>query len=62
MWIESGMLTHYRLGSKGSRGRIRIAEGDLDAFLASMRKEGGQASMPAAKIKRVKLAHLHLPS
>jgi excisionase family DNA binding protein len=61
-WVESGMLSHYRLGRRpGSRGCIRIAEADLDAFLASMRKEGGQASMPAKKvIPTVRLKHLQL--
>ncbi len=65
VWIESGMLAHYRLGSKGSRGRIRIAEADLDVFLASMRcegkqGEGRQVKRPANPGRPFKLQHIRI--
>lgn len=35
-----GALPHIRLGRPGSRGCIRIAEVDIDAFLASQKVPG----------------------
>jgi excisionase family DNA binding protein len=50
-WIAAGLLAHHRLGLPGKRGCIRIAEADLDAFLAGRRREGRQegAPLPAAR-------------
>jgi excisionase family DNA binding protein len=36
-WCEEGRLPHYRLGGRGRRGRILIDEGDLEAFLESLK-------------------------
>jgi excisionase family DNA binding protein len=44
-WVGSGELAHYRLGREGRRGAIRIAQADLDAFLATRRV--GAAPQPA---------------
>lgn len=49
-WIADGSLPHYRLGRKGSRGKIAIAVEDLDGLLASFRvssREPVPASPPA---------------
>ena len=63
-WISDKMLAHYRVGRPGSRGSIRIAEADLDAFLASLKREGRQPSSPppAPKPHRITLQNLRLPS
>ncbi len=47
-WIAAGALAHYRLGRPGRRGAIRIAEDDLLAFLASLKKEGRRPAPRAA--------------
>lgn len=39
-WCSAGLLSHHRLGLPGHRGSIRIAEADLDEFLASRKREG----------------------
>jgi excisionase family DNA binding protein len=36
-WCDEGRLAHYRLGSRGRRGKIVILATDLDAFLESCR-------------------------
>jgi excisionase family DNA binding protein len=58
-WCSSGMLTHFRLGAHGKRGSIRIAEVDLDAFLAA-RREGGWhlVAPPSQKSRPLVLKHL----
>jgi hypothetical protein len=38
-WIADGTLPHYRLGKKGTRGKIVIAVEDLDGVLANFRVE-----------------------
>lgn len=38
-WVESRLISHFRLGGKGKRGVIRIDEKDLDSFLVSCRVE-----------------------
>jgi excisionase family DNA binding protein len=48
-WCNSGVLPHVRLGGKGRRGTIRVAEADLEAFLDSRRgEERPSRPMPAA--------------
>jgi len=61
-WITSRCLPHFRLGAKGRRGAIRIAEADLAAFLESM-KVGVQAvQTPTPRpARKLKLKHLTLP-
>src|SRR5215510_2503015 len=50
-WVSSGLLAHFRLGAKGRRGKIAIAEADLDALLASLRVEAkGSAVVPVPQL------------
>ncbi len=60
VWVESGVLTHYRMGKPGSRGSIRIAEDDLDVFLQSMKKENGTEMTSPPRKRKVILKHLKL--
>jgi excisionase family DNA binding protein len=61
-WCRSGMLPHFRLGATGKRGGIRIAEADLDGFLAEFKREGRRETPPPPRAKAHRLTHLHLPS
>lgn len=61
-WVASGELSHFRLGAKGRRGKVAIAEADLDAFLASRKREGRRETPPPPKRQPTRLKHLHLPS
>lgn len=36
-WVAMKLLPHFRLGAAGKRGKIGIAEEDLDAFLKAHR-------------------------
>jgi excisionase family DNA binding protein len=36
-WVASGKLPHSRVGTLGKRGKIVIAEEDLDGFLANFK-------------------------
>jgi excisionase family DNA binding protein len=58
-WCGQG-LTHYRMGAKGRRGCIRIAEADLAAWLEKLKTQKGQEDVkpPAPKIQPLKLHHL----
>jgi excisionase family DNA binding protein len=57
------ILPHIRIGKPGTRGCIRIEEADLDAFLASRKREGQRTEPPPSpKQQPIKLKHLHLPS
>jgi excisionase family DNA binding protein len=38
-WVSSGQLPHSRVGTLGKRGKILIAEEDLDGFLANFKVE-----------------------
>jgi len=59
--VASGVLPHYRIGKTGSRGAIRIEAADLDAFLASLRREKEpEAVKPPARNSKVILKHLKL--
>lgn len=55
-WIAAGLLPHYRLGSPGRRGGIRVAEADLDALLAS--RKAGAVAPPPPPVKRTPLKHI----
>jgi excisionase family DNA binding protein len=62
-WVASGALGHFRLGGKGRRGAIRVAEADLEVFLASQKREGQQEAPlppPAVPRPKPKLRHLSL--
>ena len=62
LWVESHQLAHYRIGATGKRGHIRIAETDLEAFLASMKCGlAKEAVKPSDSRRRIKLEHLQLP-
>lgn len=39
-WIRDRALPHYRVGAKGKRGKIVVAQEDLDEFLALFRVLG----------------------
>ncbi|HEV3440672.1 MAG TPA: helix-turn-helix domain-containing protein [Gemmata sp.] len=53
-WCQDRVLVHYRLGRPGKRGRIRIEECDLDAFLETCKRDGEQPSAPLT-LKHIKL-------
>jgi len=57
-----GSLPHVRIGRPGSRGCIRIADADIDSFLASQ-KIGGEAPARAAPRQQKKLfKHVVIPN
>jgi excisionase family DNA binding protein len=60
-WVESRQLAHYRVGAKGRRGAIRIAEADLAAFMEGLKvpaaAEEKRQAPPAPKPK-LKLKHV----
>lgn len=57
-----GLLSHVRIGRPGSRGCIRIADTDIDAFLTSQ-KVGGEAPArtPPRQQKKV-FKHVVIPN
>jgi excisionase family DNA binding protein len=59
-WIESGMLSCYRLGAKGRRGKILIAIADLDAFLAQCRVEAAKPKPPPCPKPRQVFKHVRV--
>ncbi len=61
--VNSGVLPHYRIGKKGCRGAIRIAEADLESYLASLRRgDGPKESVPPTQKRKIVLKHLTLKS
>lgn len=54
-WCSQGLLTHYRFGKKGRRGKVTIEDSDLDAFLASCRK-AARPQGDAPPLRHIKLA------
>ena len=61
-WVASGMLTHYRMGRAGSRGGVRVAEADLEAFLLTLRQgpEPRKANPPAPNPSKRRFKHLSI--
>lgn len=55
-WVQDGLLPHYRVGRKGRRGSIRIAEEDLNALLATFKV--GAVPPPPALPKQSSFKHL----
>lgn len=55
-----GSLPHVRIGRPGSRGCIRLAEADIEAFLASQKVGGSAPSRPPPKEKKV-FKHVVIP-
>ena len=61
VWVQLGVLAHYRVGRPGTRGAIRVAEADLQAFLASLKKEKRpEATPPTPKPSKRKSAFRHI--
>lgn len=54
-WCEDHVLPHYRMGSKGKRGKILIEETVLDAFLKSRKVESGTGDTSALDLKHITL-------
>ena len=46
-WCAEGHLPHYRVGTRGRRGKILIAPEDLDAFMESMKVSSPRPSPPS---------------
>jgi excisionase family DNA binding protein len=59
-WVAGGLLAHHRLGRPGRRGCIRVAQADLDAFLAAQRREGAAPAAAPPRKPPVRLRHLDL--
>ena len=59
-WVESRQLPHYRAGAKGKRGKILIAEADLNAFWESLKVAAAtcEKKMPPPPMPQVKLKHV----
>jgi excisionase family DNA binding protein len=57
----SGSLPHVRIGRPGSRGCIRLTEGDIQEFLDSQKVGGKAATRPPPKQKRV-FKHVVIPN
>jgi excisionase family DNA binding protein len=61
IWIEKGILPHFRLGKPGSRGTIRIDESDLRTFLESLRRaKRPKASVPSANRAKNVFQHINV--
>ena len=56
--VESGRLSHHRVGAR--RGAIRISEADLSAYLAACRQELTTNNPPPAPVALPKLRHIRL--
>jgi excisionase family DNA binding protein len=54
-WCQDGVLVHYRFGRPGKRGRIRIEDTDLEAFLVTCKKEEGGRTAGPILLKHIKL-------
>jgi Helix-turn-helix domain len=59
-WIGASLLAHHRLGRPGTRGAIRIAEGDLETFLQSCRVGVEQQCTPAPTPAKPQSTFRHL--
>lgn len=57
-WVATGELPHFRLGKKSKRGAIRIADKDLESFLAKFRRGGASDPRPSPLPKRREFKHL----
>ncbi len=55
-WVRSGLLPHYRLGLK--RGKISVAQEDLDALVATFRVEKKQPEPKPAPAPKPVYKHL----
>ncbi len=55
-WCAEGILPHYRFGRNGKRGKILIAEPELDAFMAAHRHEK-QPPSEIPVLRHIKISH-----
>jgi excisionase family DNA binding protein len=54
-WCSQGLLSHYRFGKPGRRGKILIDEAELEGFLAAHRQEARPQTVPP--LKHIRLNH-----
>lgn len=54
-WCATGALAHCRLGRPGKRGRILIAEADLETFLADRKANGEGPKAGPFALKHIKM-------
>jgi excisionase family DNA binding protein len=59
IWVEKGILPHFRLGKPGTRGTIRINEGDLETFL-DLLKRGKMPKESVPPVKKTKSIFQHI--
>jgi excisionase family DNA binding protein len=45
-WCRDGLLVHYRFGTSGKRGNIRIEASDLESFMSTCKREGEPEAAP----------------
>ena len=57
-----GSLSHVRIGRPGSRGCIRIADADIDAFLASQKVGGDASARPPPRQQKKVFKHVVIPN
>jgi len=60
LWIEEGVLPHFRLGRPGTRGTIRVAETDLQQFLESLKQGMRPQVVPATPSPKSSFRHLRV--
>jgi len=61
-WVQSGALPSFRFGQAGRRGSIRIAEADLETFLAAQKTSPKESVPPVTRKPAIVLKHLKLKS
>jgi len=60
-WVEAKLLTHYRAGFKGKRGKVLIEESDLLAFWDTLKVTPEPRCETKAPVKtNLKLKHITL--
>lgn len=60
-WVAARVLPHFRVGAVGKRGKIVIAEADLDAFLQQLRVQAAEPEPnPAPRPAKPRLKHLRV--
>jgi excisionase family DNA binding protein len=54
-WCEDRLLPHYRMGSRGKRGKILIEEAALNAVLQSRKVEAKPIDVSSLGLKHITL-------
>lgn len=54
LWCDQRLLSHFRFGGMGRRGKILIEESELDAFMDKMRVEAEIPSEPTITAPKTK--------